>query len=700
MAKVLREKINTLRVQFLIDTYTFENFYLDWSGTKIDAKKEYDKIMKYLYSKLDPLNDNIKYTYLKNRKDGRMFGEKSMQTCPKEVRGFLCEGICSDLDIANAHPICLLNVCNKHNIECPNLKEYCQKRDECLDRLADSDNITLANAKKKILVSTNWTTRLNTNSDFMRNYDKEMKCIQKKLQDIKQYDYLKEFAKKDENFNGSFINHILCVEENNILHLIIKYCEESSVEIHSLMFDGLMIYEDITDGFLRRVEDYIKNESEYENVSLTHKKHKYSFEMPDDYKPVVYINYDDIKVEFNKKHCKVGALFVCEEGNKIEIFKKDSFSIKNEELVFTDKKKEKSFTDRWYVDNDKRKFNEFDVYPKKGICPETTYNMWTPFPVENIKLLEDEKYEEGLEYFKNHINVLCNYEKASYDFVMLWLAQMVQYPEHKSVELIFISKEGTGKGLLLTFLRTMLGGIKILETCDPQKDIFASFNGLMKDAFLVVMNEANKSNFYNVSSVKKGLVTDPTININIKGIPNFTTKSYHRFMTFSNNPAPQKPSKRRDMIIRCSDDKIDDEEYFNKGFKYAEDIKCCKFIYDWLMKEPTKPKIHNQDIPKTDYHLEMEFQHTDPIEDWLNSYLREITTETKITSSDLYGLFKYYCQDNYINSEHSPISFGMKLTFINNKNVSKKKKSVDNKTTNVYTMTPVKEEFCFDTTAD
>ena len=687
MVKVIREKINTLRVQYLIDTYTFESFYLDWNGTKLDAKKEYDKIIKYLYSKLDPLNDNIKYSYSKNRKDGRMFGEKSIQTCPTEIRGFLCDGICSDLDIKNAHPICLLNICNKHNIECPNLKEYCQKRDECLDRLADADNITLVKAKNKILVATNWTTRLNTNSDFMKNYDREMKVIQKKLQDVVDYDYLKEFAKKEENFNGSFINHILCVEEDKILQLIIKYCEESNIEIHSLMFDGLMIYEDITAGFLKRVEECIKNDSDYKDICLTNKKHKYSFDMPDDYTPDVYINYDDIKVNFNKTNCKVGSVFVNEEDDAIDIKNRKDFNTLHEELQYSDKKKQKSFMSEWFIDSDKRKYNKFGCYPKN--CPKNVYNLWTPLPVDNVKLLEEEEYKDGLEYFKNHIKVLCNYEEVCYKFVIMWFAQMLQYPEHKSIELIFISQEGAGKGMLLTFLRTMLGNIKILETCDPQNDIFASFNGLMKDCFLVVMNEADKSNFYNANNKKKGLITDPTININIKGLPQFTTNSYHRFMTFSNNPAPSKPNKRRDMIIRCSDDKMDNVDYFTEGFKYAEDIKCCKYIYDWLMKQPTKPKINNKDIPKTAYHEEMELHHTDPIVDFINQYLQEITEPKKISASDLYGLFKYYCQENYINNEQNPTAFGMKIAFMNCKNISRKKAFVGSKTINQYTIIPI-----------
>ena len=91
MSVVLRETVNTIRVNYLLDTYTFKDFYDTWDGTKLDAKHEYDKTMKYLASKLDPINDVIKYNYCKGRNDGRMIGEKSIQNCKREIRGFLCD---------------------------------------------------------------------------------------------------------------------------------------------------------------------------------------------------------------------------------------------------------------------------------------------------------------------------------------------------------------------------------------------------------------------------------------------------------------------------------------------------------------------------------------------------------------------------------------------------------------------------------
>ena len=73
--------------------------------------------------------------------------------------------------------------------------------------------------------------------------------------------------------------------------------------------------------------------------------------------------------------------------------------------------------------------------------------------------------------------------------------------------------------------------------------------------------------------------------------------SYHRFITFTNNSDPSTKNVRRDLFIRCSDDKIYDTEYFNEGFAIAKNKTQCKYIYDEMMKYPTKPHINRNDIP-------------------------------------------------------------------------------------------------------
>ncbi len=688
MAVVVEERIDKKKASYLLDTYTFDQFYTAWEGTKTDAKKEYAKLVKYLEAKVKDENNYVKYNYTKGRKNGRLFGDNTIQSCKRNVRGFLCEGITTDIDLDNCHPNLLMKVCETHSIECPNLKQYCNERKQLLQRIMSDDNISYDKAKEKILVATNSNKNVKSNNEFFKNYDKEMAKIQKQLMHVTEYAYLKEFAIKEVNFEGSFINHILCVHENEVLTLMREWCAENDVEIHSLMFDGLMVYGHINESTLQDIERYIHTYCIFTNMHLSIKPHQHDFYLPNDYTEKVRLSYEDVKVEFEKINAKVGCQFVNEDHDIVEILKKGDYATLHEELVFYENNKQADFISKWFKDPDKRRYDTIDSFPKPSLCPSYVYNMWKPFPVEKYPTIESDEYlEKALNWFLNHIKVLVDYGDTAYDFVCMWIAQMYQYPEHKSVELFFIGDNGCGKGCFLEFHKTIMGGSKrCWETTNPEEEVFGKFNGGMKEAFLVVFNEVNKSNFFNKNDNKKALITDDNININIKGVPQFNMKSYHRFISFSNNPDPATKNKRRDVFFRTSDDKMGNTEYFNEGFTYAKDIRCCKYIYDYFMKFPTKPKITIIDLPTTEYDEMLKQEQKSPILQFLEEMVfvdGESKEDTAFyTSNELYSLFRDFCSRNYINSNMTKIAFGMKISFYKFKGLVKKVKKVEGRTEN------------------
>lgn len=688
MAVVLEERVNNKKVSYLLEEYSFDKFLADYTGTQKDAKADYNKLIKYLNSKISG-EDFVRYNYIKGRTDGRLFGEgNSIQGLPKNVRGFICEGLTTDIDMINAHPTILKKLCEEHNIECPNLCLYINERKKILNKIAEEDNISYEDAKKKILVATNSNRKIVSANAFMKNYSKEMNRIQKTFMTITEYDYIKEYAKKENNFEGSFINHILCINENNILQEMVACIGLADLKIHSLMFDGLMVYGDITEPTLRIIEEHIHKNTIFDNISLSIKEHSTTFELPDNYIPAKLITYEDLKVEFEKNNCKVDERFVKEFDDEVKIYTRTSFTILYEDLFYKDSVggKKKKFIQTWLEDPDKRKYIDFGSYPKESMCPQGVYNMWKPFPVEKItEFANEEKCKKALEWFKNHIKVLCKYEDKVADFVNMWIAQMFQYPEHKSTELIFISKEGAGKGCFLEFFKTIMGGSKrCWETTSPEKEVFGHFNGAMKDAFLVCFNEVNKSNFFNLNDKKKAVITDNNININIKGVPEFNIPSYHRFIAFTNNPEPATKNKRRDIFIRSSDDKIGDNLYFDEGFLYATDLECCAYIYNYFMKYPTKVKIRESDIPTTEYEEAIQEAQESPLIVFLKDYITDYHTETEkvISSSDMYYLFREFCfNSGYPTENLNQIKFGLKLHYINSANMTSFNKKVQGKTT-------------------
>jgi len=662
-AIALTEKINIPKAQYLLETYSFDNFMTIYDGKKGDAKKEYDKIIKYLNNKVKKPDDWSTYGYIKGRVNGRLFGQNSIQGLKKELRGFLTEGITTDIDIVNCHPVILLELCLLNNFECPNLKQYITNREDELKNIMNLDNISRENAKRKILVSTNSNKKVHSSSGFFKNYDKEMKKLHAQFLDKECYAYIKDYAKQDDNFEGSFINHLLCINEENILEKMRTYCDKNDIKMHSLFFDGLMVYGDINKSTLESMEKYIKENTDFSTIKLTIKEPSHSFELPKDFVPKKRDFYNEIKKEFEVVNCKVGAEFICDKHNDFNVYSDHSFKVLHDELSYINEEgKVTSFISTWFKDAYKRKYDKYDSFPKDELCPSYVYNMWEKFPVQNMPVVNNAKTKKGLEWFLNHINVMVDYNEIHADFVKMWIAQMFQYPENKSIHLIFIGLEGSGKGTFVKFFETLMGGShRCWECTNPQEYIFGKFNDMMKKAFLVVLNEADKSGTFHALNRMKALVSDPTIDIQPKGKTSYTMRSCHRFMSFSNNPDPNHKLKRRDFTMRMSDDKINNVSYFNEGNEYAKCLEVAKAIYDYFMVYPTKPKIVESDIPIGKYDEMLKETQKEPIMEFIEEVVYIGKGISYIPSNTLYENYLDFCKRNHIPWTKDKNSFTTRL---------------------------------------
>ena len=117
----------------------------------------------------------------------------------------------------------------------------------------------------------------------------------------------------------------------------------------------------------------------------------------------------------------------------------------------------------------------------------------------------------------NHIKILCNNQEEVSDYIIKWIAQMVQYPAIKTKVPTFISKEGVGKSWLIKLFRVMFGNELVLESSNPSRDVWGDFDGMMMNAFIVNLNEISKKDTLEAEGKLKSLITEPTIHINMKG---------------------------------------------------------------------------------------------------------------------------------------------------------------------------------------
>ena len=663
-----------------------------------EMKEYYSRFQRFLGDRIDNNGSIIcRYKYSKLSTDcqgGRLFSGNSIQGISCNIRGLLCQGITTDIDMVNCHPKILLYLCKQHHIPCAELEYYVANRD---DVLSFCSNRTVG--KTLFLKNTNnerYRTPENENPIFcstLRRYSTENKKIQKALVALPEYAHIINGSmEKEWNKNGSAINKILCYYENNILQSSMQIIQQRNMEIFAPMFDGFLAYGDHYDdpSLLEEISYHVANEFPDLNMAWDYKEHKTTISIPDDfdYHTVLQMRKDKKDVagsfqrmadEFEKNHLKIvnKAIYIMEVTDGILIKTEKQLRDTYNHMCYKDVRNDTiidvNFISKWILNNPTiRRKDDIGIYPNPTLCPDNHYNLWRPFQAS--KAIEGYSYDpnnEGLKCILKHISILCDNDPAVSTYIIAWIAQMLQYPETKSIVPAFISEEGAGKGTFLKFLGLMMGREKILESTEPSKNVWGHFNGLMKDAFLVNLNEMSKKETEGAMGVIKGLVTDSTITVNEKGVSAWIMQSYHRFLISTNGEDPifSKKGDRRNFIVRCSDELCGNKPYFTMINAYLDDPVVIKTCYDYFCLIPNMDKFGDIPFPITEYHTIIQASNESIIELWVKAFVLTNRTKETIKLSNM-SLYRDFCDWNSeVGNQFnlSQVAFGKKLAFLKKK---------------------------------
>jgi hypothetical protein len=325
--------------------------------------------------------------------------------------------------------------------------------------------------------------------------------------------------------------------------------------------------------------------------------------------------------------------------------------------------KKKSFIKTWINLNDKiRLFDKIGVYPYPLICPPNQYNCWSKFRGDLLPEVNVE-YNKELETFKKLLRVLCNHEEAAYVYLEKWIAQAIQYPANKTTVPTIISKQGAGKGTLIKLITAMFGDKKVLTTHSADT-VFGRFNNQMLNAYLVNLDEFSPKDVKDCEGKIKGLITEPTISIDTKGVSSVTIKSYHRFINTTNNEFgvfKTEAGDRRNFIVRASDELIGNKQFFeNFNNNIIENNNVVKYIYNYLKSIPNLDVFHlANNIPKTSYSEELKEAARTDYDRWLEDFTKRFSDSgmNQFKSKFLYDDFIQFVKKDNFNIQ----SFGIKI---------------------------------------
>lgn len=640
---------------------------------------ECEQLKAYLLNFSKKINGfTVKYTKAKH-KWGRVFPIKSLgiTSFAKKTRNSLIKDLYYDFDLKNCQPEILRCICEANNIQCDIITKYCNEREQIIeDIITASNNKVNRDLVKSLIIRLSFYggfdgwLKENGIEDFpepviVKKYRLQVAIIAEKLkqENLKLFK-VSEKNKKDKgetNIMGAFLSTYLQEYELRIVENILKFlCSETQIcasdipnhFIATYEFDGLKLLKERVDAFggvdkLLNLINRLNNEfgfdilwevkpitKFYDTIFIDPIKesNKKIEEVTNQVEQLNECNklYDEMKKEWELTHCKIiKSSTYCEQVNdEYHMRKKQQLIDAYEHLTYYSFENDKGeivnlyFIQKWIKDPTIRTYNDIGVFPNSTRCPKKVLNMWIPFEMEKYK----DEYTpdiEGSKFILNHLNILCDREEVTYNYFLLWIAQMIQHPEFKSTCPILIGQEGGGKGTFMELMKVLLGDVKVMITARPEKYVWGDFNTLMASAFLVGLDEMSKSVTTSAVEFIKNLITDVKMTINDKGHSAYTINSYHHFMMMTNKNDGgiiTTQGDRRKLMIRISDELVRDTEYFNKFYAYLKNIDTMRTVYDYFKNMKDVPEILPHP-PSTEYQDNLKLLSEDPVQRWLKYFV-------------------------------------------------------------------------------
>lgn len=211
-------------------------------------------------------------------------------------------------------------------------------------------------------------------------------------------------------------------------------------------------------------------------------------------------------------------------------------------------------------------------YPVPQKCPNTVFNLFMGFGVTA-------KDGDVSPYLYHLERVICAGDQVSYAYLLGWLAHLVQKPDEKpSVAIVMKSVEGTGKGTMVEPLARILG--PHFTHINGHGQIAGRFNSAIANKLLIFADEVDLTD-YKVADKLKGLISEPTISLERKGIEPEPLPNYGRFIFASNRDQVIKAGLRERRYLVLEPDSL-----------YAQDMAYFQRLRAWIANGGAEALFH------------------------------------------------------------------------------------------------------------
>jgi hypothetical protein len=232
----------------------------------------------------------------------------------------------------------------------------------------------------------------------------------------------------------------------------------------------------------------------------------------------------------------------------------------------------------WLRSEHRREFDGVVLAPNEAVPGQ--YNLWRGWAINPVK--PDAKHSWSL--LRDHVlQIVAGGDQAAGQWLLAFMADAVKNPGRPAgVSAVLQGVQGSGKGLVWNSLGHLYGR-HYSQVTDP-RHIVGNFNSHLADKLLIFVDEGFYAGDRRHASVLKGMITEPTVMIEPKGLNAFAIKNLRRVVFASNNDwvVPAGIEERRFAVFAVKPDKAQNREYFGKIVKQLEGGGYEAMLWDLL----------------------------------------------------------------------------------------------------------------------
>lgn len=214
-----------------------------------------------------------------------------------------------------------------------------------------------------------------------------------------------------------------------------------------------------------------------------------------------------------------------------------------------------------------------------GLKVANTWSGWAIPPCDGEVIMDE------VEWFTDYLKrVVCRNDVALYEWVLMWIADIFQYPNEKpGTALVLVGGQGAGKSVLFeSILRPIIGSAHSAKAGTVER-LTSKFNSTMGGKLFILGEEVMNSNRKVDADALKDAITSKRRAVEMKGRDVFEMEDYARYGFTSNhvNKAVNiEVGDRRYTIVEVSDeyefkDGKNEEKrtpFFNNLYAHLEEI--------------------------------------------------------------------------------------------------------------------------------